>query len=170
MKRHTITAVCSALLLALALSGCGESGGEAYEAAADEIALQIQLSLQEDIGLLLIDYEGGTSAGGGGTSHADKSLIKRDERIIYTLSERVFDSPSDVENLTLRFTVITEYVDPNYENVYPAEYTKPAGEITLNARFGETYSITITGSRADGYEAVLTEESAAPEATSTPNM
>ena len=74
MKRHTITAVCSALLLALALSGCGESGGEAYEAAADEIALQIQLSLQEDIGLLLIDYEGGTSAGGGGTSHADKSL------------------------------------------------------------------------------------------------
>ena len=52
MKRHTITAVCSALLLALALSGCGESGGEAYEAAADEIALQIQLSLQEDIGLL----------------------------------------------------------------------------------------------------------------------
>lgn len=157
MKRHTITAVCSALLLALALSGCGESGGEAYEAAADEIALQIQLSLQEDIGLLLIDYEGGTSAGGGGTSHADKSLIKRDERIIYTLSEREFDSPSDVENLTLRFTVITEYVDPNYENVYPEEYTKPAGEITLRAGFGESYSVVITGGNADGYTVALAE-------------
>ena len=157
MKRHTITAVCAALLLALALSGCGESGGEAYEAAADEIALQIQLSLQEDIGLLLIDYEGGTSAGGGGTSHADKSLIKRDERIIYTLSEREFDSPSDVENLTLRFTVITEYVDPNYENVYPEEYTKPAGEITLRAGFGESYSVVITGGNGDGYTAALAE-------------
>ena len=86
------------------------------------------------------------------------------------MGEQDFDNPEDVENLSLNFTVITEYVDPNYENVYPAEYTKPAGEITLNARFGETYSITITGSRADGYEAVLTEESAAPEATSTPNM
>ena len=86
------------------------------------------------------------------------------------MGEQDFENPEDVENLSLNFTVITEYVDPNYENVYPAEYTKPAGEITLNARFGETYSITITGSRAGGYEAVLTEESAAPEATSTPSM
>ena len=81
-----------------------------------------------------------------------------------------FDNPEDAGDLSLNFTIITENVDPNYENVYPVEYTKPAGEITLNASFGETYSITITGSRADGYEAVLAEESREPEATSTPSM
>lgn len=165
MKKRIIAAICAGILLVL--SGCAQSGGST---AGNEIALRIQLDVQENIGLLLVGYEAGTSSGSGGTSHADKSLIKHDELLFYTLGEQDFENPEDVENLSLNFTVITEYVDPNYENVYPAEYTKPAGEITLNARFGETYSITITGSRAGGYEAVLTEESAAPEATSTPSM
>ena len=59
--------------------------------------------------------------------------------------------------MSLTFTVVTEYVDPNYENVYPDEYTKPAGEITLQAGFGETYSITITGDKTGGYTAALAE-------------
>ena len=163
--KKAVAAVCAAIL-ALSLPGCGGP----YTSAEDEIALQIQLDLDEEIGLLVIDYAAGESSGSGGVSNADKSPLKRDELLFYTLERRFFDDPSAVDSLRLTFTVITEYVDPNYENVYPAEYTKPAGEITLNARFGETYSITIAGSRADGYEAVLTEESAAPEATSTPSM
>lgn len=157
MKRKATKAVCAGALLALALSGCGQSGGEPYATAGGEIALQIQLDVDEDIGLLVIDYEAGSTSGSGGTSNADKSPIKRDALLYYSLEERVFDNPADVENLRLGFTIITEYVDPNYENVYPAEYTVPAGEITLNADFGEVYSITITGSRSDGYEAVLAE-------------
>lgn len=157
MKSKTIKAACAAAALAFALSGCAQPGGEAYSPAEEEIALQIQLDLDEDIGLLVIDYEAGSSSGSGGTSNADKSPIKRDALLYYSLEKRIFDDPSDVENLTLGFTVITEYVDPNYENVYPEEYTKPAGEITLHADFGEVYSITITGNRTDGYEAVLAE-------------
>ncbi len=157
MKRKTIPAVCAGILLALALSGCAQSGAEEYAPAEDEISLQIQLDVDEDIGLLVIDYEAGSSSGSGGTSNADKSPIKREALLYYSLEKRIFDDPSDVENLTLGFSVITEYVDPNYENVYPVEYTKPAGEITLHADFGEVYSITITGNRNDGYEAVLAE-------------
>lgn len=169
MKKRIIAAICAGILLAM--SGCAQSGGST---AGNEIALRIQLDVQEDIGLLLVGYEAGTSSGSGGTSHADKSLIKHDELLFYTLGEQDFDNPEDVENLSLNFTIITEYVDPNYENAYPEEYTKPAGEVTLQASFGETYSITITGNRTDGYAAALTQQThgthRAPEATSTPSM
>ena len=121
MKKRIIAAICAGILLTM--SGCAQSGGST---AGNEIALRIQLDVQEDIGLLLVGYEAGTSSGSGGTSHADKSLIEHDELLFYTLGEQVFENPEDVENLSLRFTVITEYVDPNYENTYPEEYTKPA--------------------------------------------
>ena len=149
MKKRLIAAFCAGILLAM--SGCTQQGGEPAETVGAEIALRIQMDVEEDIGLLLIDYEAGASSGSGGTSHADKSPIERDELLFYTFGEQ------DVENLSLTFTVVTEYVDPNYENVYPEEYTKPAGEVALQARFGETYSITITGDKTGGYTAALAE-------------
>ena len=155
MKKRLIAAICAGILLAM--SGCTQQGGEPAETVGAEIALRIQMDVEEDIGLLLIDYEAGASSGSGGTSHADKSPIERDELLFYTFGEQDFDSPEDVENLSLTFTVVTEYVDPNYENVYPEEYTRPAGEVALQARFGETYSITITGDKTGGYTAALAE-------------
>lgn len=65
--------------------------------------------------------------------------IWKTTRLTYTLSKQDFDNPSDAENMSIQFSVITEYVDPNYENVYPAEYTKPLDPISLKANFGETY-------------------------------
>ena len=155
MKKRLIAAICAGILLAM--SGCTQQGGEPAETAGAEIALRIQMDVEEDIGLLLIDYEAGASSGSGGTSHADKSPIERDELLFYTFGEQDFDNPEDVENMSLTFTVVTEYVDPNYENVYPDEYTKPAGEITLQAGFGETYSITITGDKTGGNTDALAE-------------
>ena len=113
MKR-AIAAACAAILLALPLTGCGEP----YAPAEDEIALQIQLDLNEEIGLLIIDYAAGESSGSGGVSNADKSPLKRDELLFYTLERRFFDDPAAVDSLRLTFTVITEYQEPNYENVY----------------------------------------------------
>lgn len=57
--------------------------------------------------------------------------------------------------MSIQFTVITEYVDPNYENIYPAEYTKLMDAIPLKANFGESYLITISGDKMNGYKAVL---------------
>lgn len=145
------------VLMILALFGCSKPNDGTYEASDDEIALQIQLDIKEDIGLLIVDYEANESSGSGGTSNADKSLLKHDEFIIYTLSKQEFKNPSDVENMTIQFTIITEYVDPNYENIYPEEYTKKMNTISLHAKFGESYYITITGDNTNGYEAVLEE-------------
>ena len=122
---------------------------------ADEIALRIKLDTKEDLGLLLIDYGANGSGGRGGISNANRSLIKRDEQLFYTLPRRAFDDPSDVENLSVRFTVVTKYFEPNFEEIYPEEYTIPMDAISLNADFGRSYSIVIIGDMANGYQAVL---------------
>ena len=123
----------------------------------DEISLRIKLETKEDFGLLLIDYDANGSGGRGGMSNANKSLIKHNELLFYTLPKRAFDNPSDVENLSIQFTVITEYFEPNFEEIYPEEYTIPMDAISLNAEFGQAYSIIIYGDMANGYQAVLTQ-------------
>ena len=156
MKKIVIITAAPLALLAVFAAGCGNMPGDtAPEAADDEIVLQIQLDLKEDIGLLVVDYYAKGTSCSGGVSNADRSMLKRDELIIYTLSRREFDAPEDAEELSVKFTVITEYVDPNYENIYPAEYTKPMEAISLKGRFGETCFITISGDRENGYHAVL---------------
>ena len=48
-------------------------------------------------------------------------------------------------------------MEPNFEEIYPEEYTIPMDPILLNADFGESYAITISGDQANGYRAVLNE-------------
>lgn len=62
---------------------------------------------------------------------------------------------SDACELSVQFRIITEYVAPNYENVYPDDITKYMEPISWEARFGESYFITITGDKINGYKAVL---------------
>ena len=123
----------------------------------DEIVLRIKLDTKEDLGLLLIDYDANGSGGRGGISNANKSLLKRGEQLFYTLPRHAFDDPADAENLSIRFTVITQYFEPNFDEVYPAECTIPMDAISLNAEFGQSYSITICGDRTNGYQAFLRE-------------
>lgn len=128
-----------------------------YEFAAfdDEIALQIKLDIKEDIGLIIIDYDVNGSKGSGGISNADKTMIKHDELLIYTLSKSDFNNLTNIENLSIQLKIVTKYVEPNYDNVYPDEYTIPIDTIYLKGNYGEVYFITISGDKRNGYEAVL---------------
>ena len=60
-------------------------------------------------------------------------------------------------NLTIQFRIITEYVDPNYENVYPDSLTRALAPISFEARFGESYSFDITGDSINGYVHLSTD-------------
>ena len=52
----------------------------------------------------------------------------------------------------MNFRIITEYVDPNYENIYPNDITKNIElPISWNAKFGEEYFVRITGDNQNGY-------------------
>ena len=76
-----------------------------------------------------------------------KTTLKHDEVLYWTLSKQEYEYPAEIGNLSVRFRVITEYCDPNYENNYPEEYTVLLDPISVKAEFGGTYHITITGDK-----------------------
>ncbi len=157
MKNGIAFLVCMAVLFAAGAAGYVRSG-DAPQAAGDEIMLMIRLDLKEDIGLLIIDHDVDGIKGSGGVSNADRSMIRRDDVLCWTFDRQLYDHPADTVELTVRFTVVTEYFDPDYDNLYPEEYSIPMEAVSFRAEFGETCFITITGDRVNGYEAVLSEQ------------
>lgn len=151
-----ISVICVLAICGLAFALFVNNNDE-YKVADDEIALQIKLDTKEDVGLIIYDYSVGGFKHSGGISNADKSLIKHNDLVIEPMSKQLeFDNLSDIEDLIIKFTIITEYVDPNYDNIYPEEYTKIIETpISLKAHYGESYSITISGDKTNGYEATL---------------
>ena len=91
----------------------------------------------------------------GGISNADGSLIQHDSDNIVVWNREELNLSSDTFELSMQFRIITEYVAPNYENVYPDDITKYMEPISWEARFGESYCITITGDQTNGYQAIL---------------
>lgn len=128
-----------------------------YMPADDEIALHIQLEMKEDVGLLVYDYRANNHQYSGGTSNADKSLIKHNDNIVVVLNKQQLNSSSDAVELSMQFRVITEYVNPNYENIYPEDITRYADPISWEAQFGKSYYITVSGDKTNGYTAILNE-------------
>ena len=135
-----------------------------YVLADDEIALRIQFDTEDDVGLLVYDYSANGSKFSGGMSNADKSLIKHDDLLIdvwkkdqLLWNKEQLQYSADTVELSIQFRIITEYVDPNYENIYPENLTKYLEKISFQARFGESYTITISGDKTNGYKAVLEE-------------
>ena len=125
------------------------------EVNEDEIALYITLDTKEDIGLVVFDYTANGREFGGGVSNADRSMIKRDDVIINVFDKKQLECEDDEVDLTFRFRIITEYIDPNYENVYPEEITKYLEPVSLKASFGNSYAVKITGDKTNGYKASL---------------
>ena len=157
-KKRIGAALAIAAVLGLAFFLHNQTIPGGYAPADDEIALYSQLAPKEDIGLLVFDYSANGSNQSGGMSNADKSLMKHDERLINVWTKETLQCSADTVALSIQFRIITEYVDPNYENIYPDGITKYAdAPIAWDARFGESYFITITGDQANGYKAVLNE-------------
>lgn len=129
-----------------------------YVPADDEIVLHIQFDTKDDLGLLVYDYRVDDHEYSGGISNADKSLIKHDSDVIVVWSREELGASSDAMELSIQFRIITEYVTPNYENVYSESITKYTNPFSLEAHFGEAYFVTITGDKTNGYTATLSNE------------
>ena len=156
MKKKIIGIIVAiVILLTLSLVVYNQIIPNEYVPAADEIALHIQLDTEEDIGLLVYDYCADSHEYSGGISNADGSLIKHDSDNIVVLNKEELNNIADTFELSMQFRIITEYVAPNYENIYPDDITKYMEPISWEANFGEAYFITITGDKSTGYQAVL---------------
>ena len=142
MKKKVIGIIAAiVVVLGLGLVAYNQVIPDEYVPAADEIAL-------------VYDYRIDSHEYSGGISNADKSFIKRDSDTIVVWDKEELNTPSDNFELFMQFRIITDYVAPNYENVYPDAITKYIEPFSWEARFGESYFITITGGKTNGYKAV----------------
>ena len=155
MKKIIGMAAAAVIVLGLRLVIYNQIIPDEYVQADDEIALHLKLDLEEDVGLLVYDYRAGSHEYSGGISNADGSLIQHDSDNIVVWNREELNLSSDPFELTMQLRIITEYVAPNYENVYPDDITKYMEPISWEAHFGESYCITITGDQTNGYQAVL---------------
>lgn len=155
MKKIIGIAAAAVIVLGLSLVFYNQIIPDEYVPADDEIALHLKLDTEEDVGLLVYDYRAGGHEYSGGISNADGSLIQHDSDNIVVWNREELNLSSDPFELTMQLRIITEYVAPNYENVYPDDITKYMEPISWEAHFGESYCITITGDQTNGYQAVL---------------
>ena len=155
MKKIIGMAAAAVIVLGLSLVIYNQIIPDEYVPADDEIALHLKLDTEEDVGLLVYDYCAGSHEYSGGISNADGSLIQHDSDNIVVWNREELNLSSDPFELTMQLRIITEYVAPNYENVYPDDITKYMEPISWEAHFGESYCITITGDQTNGYQAVL---------------
>ena len=156
MKKKIIGIIVAiVIVLGLSLVVYNQIIPDEYVPTDDEIALHLQLDTEEDVGLLVYDYRADSYEYRGGISNADGSLIQHDSDNIVVWNREELNNLSDTFELSMQFRIITEYVVPNYENVYPDDITKYMEPISWEARFGESYCITITGDQTNGYQAVL---------------
>ncbi len=126
-KKRIVIAIATIVVLGLAFILYEQTIPNEYVPADDEIALHIQLDTEEDIGLLIFDYRADDHEYSGGMSNAGKSLIKHNSDNIQVWNKQQLNSSSDTVELSIRLRIITEYVDPNYENIYPENITKYIG-------------------------------------------
>ena len=71
-------------------------------------------------------------------------MIKHEDQIIHVWNKEELQVNSGPFELSIKFRIITEYVEPNFENIYPEELTRVLKPIVLKADYGEIYDITIT--------------------------
>ena len=82
MKKIGIAIVTIIVLALGAIIMYNQTISGEYIPADDEIVLNIQLNTKEDIGLLIYDYCANGHQYSGGMSNADRSLLKRDDRLV----------------------------------------------------------------------------------------
>ena len=155
MKKRILITILVLILIGISYIVLSNVFQKEYLPADDEIALHIQLKTNEDVGLIVFDYQVDEQEYSGGISNADKSPIKSDSDNIQVWNKQDLHSNSDSVEMSIQFRIITDYVDPNFENIYPEELTKHIDLISWKAYFGEFYFITITGDKNTGYKAVL---------------
>lgn len=159
MKKRILISFFILIILAISYIVLANIFSPEYSPSDDEMALHIQLDTKEDVGLIVFDYSADNHTYSGGISNADKTMIKRDSENIQVWTKEELDSTSESVEMSITFKIITEYLDPNFENVYPEELTKEIGQISWEAYFGESYFVTITGDKDTGYEVVLNQYS-----------
>lgn len=144
MKKVILTIV--SLLVLISLSGCGGVREVVY--GEDEFGIKFVNDTAGELSEINYQYGiDGESCGGGGVCHADNSMIKVGEEFWKEFISDDFPEEADVSKFQIQFTLLDddqkEYV---VENI-----------VEINAAYGNTYCILLSGSAEEGYTASIEE-------------
>ncbi|MGM9941566.1 MAG: hypothetical protein ACI32N_06195 [Bulleidia sp.] len=124
-----------------------------YQPSSDEAAIRIHLNTDADIGLIVYDYFLDGQSYSGGISNADRSRIRKDSSDnLVILNRSDLNIHQDPIEMRITFRIITEYVDPNFENIYPEQITEYTAPLNLKLYYGKVIDLSITGNRNSGYQ------------------
>ena len=156
MNRKILSLTSLVLLVMLLISLFFKLQPEVFEVKDNEIGLEIQLELEEDIGALIYDYYvNQRSVSSGGVMNSDRSLTKRNDRIRIILDSEELGHQMTIDTLAIDFAIVTDTIEPNFENNYPPELVIPLERLVFEPTYGEVYQIMIRGDQSNGYTAEL---------------
>lgn len=156
MRKRILISVLVIFILLIGFLIYENTKSNEYIPTNDEIALHIKLDTKEDIGLIVYDYEVDNHLYSGGISNANGSLIKHDSSDnVQVWNKSNFDSNENNITMKITFRIITEYYPPNFENIYPSNITKYIEPLEINMNYGNSYYVTISGNKTNGYTAAL---------------
>lgn len=155
MKRHLSKKIFPILFIVILILGCFHylTSSKEYAPQEDELVLHIQLNTDDEVGLIVYDYEIEDHQYSGDISNADSSLIKQGEDNIVLLKQSDLNCLSQSFDFSIQIRIINEYVQPNFENIYDEDITEYTYPITFNAEFGNSYYISVIGNKQIGYKA-----------------
>ena len=86
-------------MLAIAVIFAFHRTDQPSENNENEIALQIQLDLKENVGLLISDSDIDGEEERGGISNADKTMLKKDDLIYWSIDKQHYETAADTVEL-----------------------------------------------------------------------
>ena len=147
--------------VAIVLSGCyraAEPEVPEVTAGEDEFLIAVRMDTDDNVYRLGHEYAlDGVPVGGGECMNAAMTPLEGD---VYMAFKRdiLLEKGEDTDGFSVMFFVTNSPVIPedmNQAAAHAGEYAVE-NEIRFSPRYGEIYSVTVSGSKKDGYRAELT--------------
>ncbi len=157
VNRKFISALLFAAVIAVSCVGCTGSSSE-VTAEQDEVLLEVTLETEDEIYMVSYDtFIDGDMVNGGETGNVNGSAIT--DNVYISLTEDDFPEGSDLSALSIQFYIA--YTTDNAGDIESAANHDGqdivSNELSIEAAYGNKYSIVISGGKESGYAASLAE-------------
>ncbi len=155
MKRKTLIALIASSLFVISLAGCSPNKEPA--AAEDEILLIVDLDSQDEIYQVSMDFfVDGVWVGDAGTRNADGTPLGSKERIYQFIQVGTdLEAGLDISRLSVQFYLANTLLNDPKDLAERTVRYKVGEEVEIAAEYGNTYYISIVGSKESGFTVSL---------------
>ena len=143
MIRRRICVWLALIVMTAVLSACGGTAGK-----EQSFIVRVDCQSKDIYQIYYTYYINGERRGMGGMADLEGGAITEDSDLAITFSSTSFDLDDDIGTFSIDFSP--------YGKNDTAEITTTA-PVQISAAYGETYTVTFSGSRGNGFQAILEE-------------